>query len=173
MNKIISSILSIMLIACTNPNEAKIVETPSQMPPIVFIESVDYKKVEDHYLVPYAVGFFDNKGNYCTIPNQHYSDKFIKDYIDGKFDKDIVFHQKVDESEIFDIYKKLYEVSKNNNLKIISNKYHPHVESPSITYYGFYYDKNNEIKSIRLLENNTTSNDERVNDIYIYGTTKS
>ena len=68
-------------------------------------------------------------------------------------------------------YKKLYKLPQKDKIKIVHPNKIPEVLTESIKYYGFYYDKNKKIKSVRLGEFYATfrkTNNEQANDIYAW-----
>lgn len=177
MSRIILTILSVFLIACSGVKAEKTSNTPLEMPPIVFMEVVDYGDVSEEYKVKSAVGFYDNKGNYYTMDKYIYAyydknaNKIFEKYKKGKLDKYIKFQQKYDINELKENYKKLYEISNKDKIKLIYPEAVPQVQTKFITYYGFYYDKNKNIKSVCLGEFDKTfgkTNNEQANEIYAW-----
>lgn len=177
MSKIIPTILSIFLIACGVVKTEKISNKPLEMPPIVFMEVVNYGDVSEEYKVKSAVGFYDSKGNYYTMNKYIYSyydkntNKIFEKYEKGELDKDIKFQQKCDINELKENYKKLYKLPQKDKIKIVYPNKIPEVLTESIKYYGFYYDKNKKIKSVRLGEFYATfgkTNNEQANEIYAW-----
>ena len=175
MSKIITIVLSVFLIACSTVKVEEKQNAPLEMPPIVFMEVAYYEDVSENYKVESAMGFYDNKGNYYTIDKYIYSyyDKNANDifeiYKKGELDKYITFQQKCDINDLEENHKKLYEIPNKDKIKLIDYEAVPQVQTEFITYYGFYYDRNKQIKSVCLGEYDKLfreTDNEQANEIY-------
>ena len=153
---------------------ARKIKDPSQMPDIVFIKEYDYTDVFNEYDdVQYRTEFFDKQGNYYVTfdPYVYFLsyDELIKEFVEGKLDDKIQFTRSCDVDALFENYQKLCKVSRNKDYKIVHPEVVPAVETEKLYYYGLYYNKKGEIRSILFHEygpEHFEANDELANEIY-------
>ena len=150
----------------------------AEMPDIVFMKrtvyneyehDIDYEAEQGRYML----AFFDKNGEYYTSTyNEIFLlsfEELVDRYRSG--DERIVRHDiKCDVGELRDNFKKLLEVSANEDYELLYPRYLPTVEAGTASWYGLYYDNEGKISSVILQDCTNTvmveANDERANNIY-------
>lgn len=179
--KLLVIIFPAILVLCAcgkeGSNVAHTVNDPSQMPDIVFMNICDYTEISEEGDEQYAITFYDKNGNHYVSDDSYGSyicslkyEELISEYAAGNLDDKITFHTTCDVNELFENYRKLCEVSKNEDYEILYPEAVPAVESIKIKWYGLYYDKKGELHTLQIHEKrygeDFESNDERANEIY-------
>ena len=184
LKKSISIILICILvcmIGCGNKNTGNTkdgdrrgaAEDASQLPDIVFFNTIMYLEFSGDGIPESAITFYDNQGNHytstdeyvCTLPIE----KLVREYAEGTLADKISFHTSCDAEELLENYNKLCEVSE-DGFKIIYREIGPDVIANLEYWYGLYYDENGNIRCVEIHKRDEHgdhyADDERVNEIY-------
>lgn len=139
------------------------------MPDIVFIERI-YRNAEGFIYI----SFNDSNGSYYTSIDKEVCNLGIAELIDkyksGSLDGKIIKSGSRSPEEIRSNYKKLCEAVSQNDCNIVYPDSLPDVEADSYSCYGLYYDKNGELKTQVIHENECEtgldSDCDAINEIY-------
>lgn len=139
------------------------------MPDIVFLERV--YNADDGFI---NIVFTDVNGNcYSSVDKEVcslYFVELIEKYKSGSLDGKITKTGSRSPEELRDNYKKLCETVSQHECDIVYPEMLPDVETESYSWYGLYYDENNELKSqiIHANERMTSleSDNNTINEIY-------
>ena len=130
--------ITILLCACgkEDGNSARTADDPSQMPDIVFFNIIDYKESAPDREYESAMTFYDKNGNHYVTYAAYGSyicdlkyEELISEYVAGNLNDKITFHTSCDVNELFENYRKLYELSKNKDYEILYPEAVPAVEA--------------------------------------------
>lgn len=158
-------------------NFARTADDPSQMPDIVFFNIIDYKESAPDGEYESAMTFYDKNGNHYVTDAAYGSyicglkyEELISEYAAGNLDNKITLHTSCDVNELFENYRKLCELSKNDDYEILYPEAVPAVEANEEFWYGFCYDESGELRALKIHEKGAgghyDTNDERANEIY-------
>lgn len=162
-------IMITMLNGCSK-DTARTIKDPVEMPDIVFLNYIHYYKGD----ISTAMTFYDKNGNHYTTSDYSVCclsfEQLVEEYAAGNLDDKIKFHTTCNVDELFENYQKLCQLSKNQELEIVRPGYGPDVEANREIWYGLYYDKDGNIQSLIIHEEDAhgdhMANDERANEIY-------
>lgn len=139
------------------------------MPDIVFLERV-YND-NDGFI---SIAFTDSNGyGYSSVDKEVCSldfEKLIEEYKSGGLDGRIMKSGSRSPEELRENYEKLCETVCQNDCDIVYPEMLPDVETESYSWYGLYYDENNELKSQIIHANkcmtSLNSENDTINEIY-------
>ncbi len=146
-----------------------------KMPEIVFLKYTWYNKyasgnngygvqfIDKDGSIYYMQEFFEDSVSYYGITQIH------EDFKSGKLDNK-KSEKSCDKSELDDNFSKLCEVCTDENYSIEKPDIMPDVEDNDVVWYGCYYDKDGELRTIILHESecmtSINSNNDTANEIY-------
>lgn len=145
-------------------------EASLNMPEIVFMNTIDYNNGKGVS----ALTFYDRNGNHYisadeAVCRMSYRE-LVNEYAAGKLESKIELHTSCDVNELYANYKKLCEAVADGEYAIEDPEVLPDVEANICNWYGFYYDKDGELKRLCIhKEERLThlySENEQVNEIY-------
>lgn len=168
---VVAAMIIILLMVCGICKKAG----PSQMPGIVFVKTWQYEPNYDWE----TIGFYDRNGQFYTSDNQEVCSmrlrELVRAYEAGELEGKIKRSWRTcDADELFENYRKLCEVSKNEAVKIVYPDVDvgmPAVLDDIIEWYGIYYDKGGELQAICIHRRNIRdydTNNEQANEIYAW-----
>ena len=154
-------------------NKAREEETASQIPDIVFLNTVMYVKSTDEDVTQSAITFYDKNGNHYTCTDAYVCslrfDQLVQEYTEGKLADKISYHTSCDVRELKENYYRLCKLSE-VEVEIIYPEMGPDVLANDEAWYGLYYDQDGNLQSLLIHERNAHgdhyASDERANEIY-------
>ncbi len=141
-------------------------ETES-MPEIVFLCRKTTPEGES------CITFWDREGNYYSCENKVLDlldiEAFVDEFVNNK-DEFTLHEQKCDTEQLESNYEIICELAENDEFELLTPEMLPEVEADIISYYGFYYNEDNEINYVLYHSNECMTpiyaNDERANDVF-------
>ncbi len=142
------------------------------MPEIVFIETIDLSDVEEDETKVYRLRFCDKEGHFyksddyevCTISY----DDLVKEYLAGNLDAKITLYKTCYKKEVLDNYKKVFELSKDDDFSLDFPKQMPSVQAMKKELIAYYLNAD-DISELKIMEYKrdtiATPNDERADEI--------
>ncbi len=163
---VISLIFLINLTGCSAKDEATEV---SKLPEIVFLDITRHRSTDGS--TTYC--FLDRNGDFYVSKDQYlYTLTFqmlIEQYAEGKLEDKVEYLFSCDTEEILSNYNVLKNIDK-DSVSFYEPDYYPSMITDVRSWYGFYYDKNNEIRYMMIhKEDNLGHHDadnEEINEIY-------
>lgn len=147
---------------------------PSQMPDIIFKEFIDYSQIARSHEPQYGMAYYDKKGNYyltkdpyvCSLSNE----ELVKEFREGKLDDKIECRASWNVFSLFINHNVVCWLSANRLLDIVSLEISYAVATERVTWYGLYYDKFGNVKSLAFHRKDEHldqwANDFRANILY-------
>ncbi|MDE6677931.1 MAG: hypothetical protein K2K02_02720 [Ruminococcus sp.] len=144
-------------------------EVPLNMPDIVFMERV-YND-NDGFI---QITFTDSNGNCYTSDDKEVCnlgvEKLIDKYTSGSLQDKIMKYNSRNPEEVQINYEKLCNAISQNDCNIVNPEMLPDVESDSYSWYGLYYDENQEVR-LQVIHKDECATDlysdcDAINEIY-------
>lgn len=154
-------------------NEGREAEDASQMPDIVFMNTIRFEETYSGEEPKSTITFYDKNGNHYVSTDEYVCsllfEQLICEYAEGKLSDKISFHTSCDTAELLENYNKLCKLSR-DGFEIVHPEMGPDVLANHEVWYGFYYDQEGNIRFLRIHERNEHgdhyADDERANEIY-------
>lgn len=157
----------------TGLNVGREAEEASQLPEIVFMNTIRYVEAYSSEGPKSAMTFYDKNGNHYVSTDEYVCsllfEQLVREYAEGKLSDKISFHTSCDVEELLENYNKLCQLV-GDGFEIVHPEMGPDVLANHEIWYGLYYDQEGNIQFVEIHERNEHgdhyADDERVNEIY-------
>ena len=150
----IMGMLALLLGGCGDPTVAKKLKSPEQMPEIVFWSHSDLSDVAGKYELQGVWTFCDRNGNFYKLEERGEDSWAIWDieeqFASGELSENLELRTTCEVEELFEIYQKLCELSKNKKYEVERPDSGPAVQAARGGWWGGYYDKDGNLQGIEL-----------------------
>lgn len=165
------SFIVVFLMGCGNNQRG------TKIPEIMFMCFTDNSRLTSSPYPPfplYTMTFLDKNGNLYFTDDSYVCKlgykELVTEYEAGNLEGKIAFQTSCDVDVIAEKYKELLKVAANKEYEIVYPELLPDVEDVRISWYGIFYDKDEEPHYIELHRKeraeNLDSNDEIANELY-------
>lgn len=182
------SIFSLVLTSCgKTANDT----AQNELPAIVFIVRTDIsdtlgemsdEEIAQRGIAVESLAFYDKEGNYYSSrdPDVNAMDNktLITEYEAGHLTEQLQYYTSCDADALADQYAKLLKIYRKGKLEIVYPHELPAVQANFSAWYGFYYDRDGNIQSCTIHQEERMTelytNNDKVNEVYewIKGTFK-
>lgn len=175
------AIVLCIITGCTNEKSEN--NYASELPAIVFIVRTDIsdtlgemsdEEIAQRGIAVESLAFYDKEGNYYSSrdPDVNAMDNktLITEYEAGHLTEQLQYYTSCDADALADQYAKLLKIYRKGKLEIVYPHYLPAVQANFIAWYGFYYDRDGNIQSCTIHQNEKMTelytNNDKVNEVY-------
>ena len=148
-------------------------EENSQLPDIVFMNTIMYAETSNDDEPESGITFYDKNGNHYISTDEYVCsldfEQLVQEYAEGKLSEKICYHTTCEIEELVKNYDKLCKLSE-DGFEIVRPESGPDVLANYEVWYGLCYDQDGNLQVIKIHERDGHgdhyADDEQVNEIY-------